>query len=261
MEHPDHELSKEPRGNVAYLMFILGVSVIAVLLLIVEVAVPLTPDTKAILSLCDTALCAVFFVDFLITLFSTRRKLRYLTSWGLLDLVSCVPMLNVFRVGRLARVFRILRVLRGIRSARILASAILQRRAQSTFAVAGLVSVLLLVLGSVAILQFEDAPKSTIKGPEDALWWSVVTLTTVGYGDRVPVTTEGRMVAVVLMIAGVGLFGTLSGFLATWFLAPARQEQGSELAMLRQEIRLLRESIESQPKVPTVREAPPDQDT
>ena len=238
------EHTQEPRGNVAYLMFILGVSVVAVILMIVEAVAPLTPGTRAILDYSDTALCAVFFIDFLITLASTSKKLRYLRSWGVLDLVSCVPMLSAFRVGRLARVVRILRLLRGVRSARILASALMKHRAQSTFSLAALVSILLLVFGSIAMLQFEDTPQGNIKGPEDAIWWSVVTLTTVGYGDRFPVTSEGRLVAVILMLAGVGLFGTLSGFLATWFLAPASREKESDSAALRVEIQRLREAIE-----------------
>ena len=63
-----------------------------------------------------------------------------------------------------------------------------------------------------------QAPNSNIKDAEDALWWSFVTITTVGYGDRFPVTTEGRLVGAVLMICGVGLFGTFTGFIASWFM-------------------------------------------
>ena len=71
------------------------------------------------------------------------------------------------------------------------------------------------------------------------------TITTVGYGDRFPTTTEGRFVAAILMCAGVGLFGTFSGFLAAWFLAPEREEE-SEIAALRQEITSLRQLLETQ---------------
>ena len=53
------------------------------------------------------------------------------------------------------------------------------------------------------------------------MWWSISTMTTVGYGDRYPITSEGRLVAVFLMATGVGLFGTLSGAVASWFLSPA----------------------------------------
>jgi voltage-gated potassium channel len=235
---------RESRTSVAYLLFVLGISVLAMLLLAVGTVANLSPSTRVILDYADTVLCALFFLDFVITLATAPRKLQYLVTWGWLDLLSSVPMVNAFRIGRLARVVRILRVLRGIRSARILAAVILQRRAQSAFLAAGMIAFVVLVFGSIAILQFEDSPQSNIKGPEDALWWTVVTLTTVGYGDRYPVTSEGRIVAVLLMLAGVGLFGTLSGFFASWFLTPTEREHEGEIDALRQEIRSLRDVIE-----------------
>lgn len=234
----------ETRTNVGYLIFILGISLLAVLLLAVGTFIRVDDATARLLDYADTALCALFFIDFMITLVTTPKKLRYLATWGWLDLLSSIPMVNAFRAGRLVRVVRILRILRGIRSVRMVTSIILQRRAQSAFLAAGLISLVLLVFGSLAILQFEDSPQSNIKGPEDALWWAVVTLTTVGYGDRYPVTLEGRVVAVFLMMAGVGLFGTLSGFFASWFLAPAENRQESEIDELRREIQRLRETIE-----------------
>lgn len=63
-----------------------------------------------------------------------------------------------------------------------------------------------------------------------------MTITTVGYGDRFPITPEGRAVAALLMLAGVGLFGTLSGFVTSWFLAPPAQEQHNELELIRAEL-------------------------
>jgi voltage-gated potassium channel len=81
-----------------------------------------------------------------------------------------------------------------------------------------MLALLLIIFSSVSILQFEDAPTSNIKTAEDAIWWSYVTITTVGYGDKFPVTTEGRIIGVILMTAGVGLFGTLTGFISSWFL-------------------------------------------
>jgi voltage-gated potassium channel len=60
---------------------------------------------------------------------------------------------------------------------------------------------------------------------EDALWWAYVTITTVGYGDKFPVTSEGRLIAGFLMTAGVGLFGTFTGFVASWFVEGREDEQ------------------------------------
>ena len=65
------------------------------------------------------------------------------------------------------------------------------------------------------------------------MWWAVTTMTTVGYGDRFPVTTEGRLVGVFLMIAGIGVFGSFSGLVASWFLSPRRQEVDAEIAELK----------------------------
>lgn len=240
--------SAHKSGNsVAYLLLTLAASLLAVVLLAIGALVRLDPASEQVLEYADMALCVLFFADFLITLAASPQKLRYLVTWGWLDLLSSIPMVNALRVGRLARVVRVLRALRGIRSARMLATAILQQRAQSALMASGLITLVLLVFGSIAILQFEDTPQCNIKGPGDALWWSIVTLTTVGYGDRYPVTFEGRVVAVFLMLAGVGLFGTLSGLFASWFLSPTEREKGSEIDQLRSEIRDLRRSIEKRP--------------
>ncbi|HTU99381.1 MAG TPA: potassium channel family protein, partial [Luteitalea sp.] len=93
-------------------------------------------------------------------------------------------------------------------------------------------------------------PASNIKTAEDAIWWAATTITTVGYGDRFPVTTEGRMIAAMLMAAGVGVFGVLSGLLAAWFTEPAqasaqRDEAIAELRALRDEIRMLQERLDA----------------
>ena len=126
----------------------------------------------------------------------------------------------------------------------MLSTALMERRAQSAFLAAALASLLLLVLGSAAIMNFEDLPEANIKGPEDALWWAFVTITTVGYGDRFPVTSEGRLVGALLMTAGVGLFGAFSGLFASWFLAPKAAENRSEIEALREEVAALRKAIE-----------------
>lgn len=127
---------------------------------------------------------------------------------------------------------------------------ILRRRAQSTFLAATLVSLLLVVFGSIAILQFEQVQGANITTAQYPVWWSVVTLTTVGYGDRYPITGEGRVIAGLLMIAGVGLYGTFSGYVASWFLAPGGKEE-PEIISLRAELVPIRELIERRNKAST----------
>ena len=128
---------------------------------------------------------------------------------------------------------RILRVLRGVKSARAVAHFVVARRAQSTFLATLLLTLLVLVLGSVAMLQFETSPDANIRTAEDAMWWAVSTMTTVGYGDRYPTSSEGRMVAVFLMAAGVGVFGTFSGLVASWFLSPSTEHTESDVEQLK----------------------------
>jgi voltage-gated potassium channel len=136
-------------------------------------------------------------------------------------------------------------VLRGIKATKVLTEFILYRRAQSAFLAALLVSVLLVVLSVAAVLQFETSPEANIRTAEDAVWWATVTITTVGYGDKFPLSSEGRLIATLLMTAGVGLFGTFSGFVAAWFLeSPTRQSAELEaLQRLAQEVGELREQL------------------
>lgn len=154
-------------------------------------------------------------------------------------------MFDPLRWGRVARITRIFRLIRGVRATRILAAFILERRSEDAFLAAALISLLLVVFSSVAILHVEiDAEGNNIKTAEDALWWAFATITTVGYGDRYPVTTEGRFVGVLLMAAGVGLIGTFSGSVATWFLEPAAKNKDIELEDMRQELITMRRLLE-----------------
>lgn len=80
-----------------------------------------------------------------------------------------------------------------------------------------LIAFLLLITSSISILIVETDLNSNIKSAEDAIWWSITTITTVGYGDKYPVTTEGRIIATILMIYGVGIFGTISAYFSNKF--------------------------------------------
>jgi voltage-gated potassium channel len=182
--------------------------------------------------------------DFAISLVGAPNRWRYLATWGWIDFLSSIPTLHVARWGRAARVVRVFRVLRGLRATKLLTTLVLRRRAQNTILAATLVALLLVVFCSIAVLHFEDAPESNIKTAEDAIWWALATITTAGYGDRYPVTAEGRFIASILMCAGVGLFGTFSGFLAAWFMGTDRRAQESETAAVRKELAAVREALE-----------------
>ena len=97
---------------------------------------------------------------------------------------------------------------------------------------------------SLAMLQAErNAPGATIRTFGDALWWSITTVTTVGYGDVVPVTATGRMVAVALMIGGVSLLGVVTATLASWIIQRVSEEDATKQAVTVAHIEELREEI------------------
>jgi voltage-gated potassium channel len=112
-------------------------------------------------------------------------------------------------------------------------------------------SVAIVYASSLAMLQVErDAPGGSIKSFSDALWWSVTTVTTVGYGDLIPVTPTGRIVAVALMIGGISLLGVVTATLASWIIERVGEEDAASQAAtaahieeLRAEIRQLAQSI------------------
>lgn len=110
---------------------------------------------------------------------------------------------------------------------------------------------MLVTFGSIAILHFESGTTGTeanILTADDAVWWSFATIATVGYGDRYPVTGEGRLVAVLLMCAGVGLSGTFAAYLAAWFIGPEVEESSeNEMAAIRQELAAMRQLLERDP--------------
>lgn len=198
-----------------YDLFILVISVVAIAMMGLHAALSLDPQTEMLIQYADNALCLFFFADFVRNVRAAENRWRYLMTWGWLDLAASIPTVDFLRVGRAARIVRVLRILRVLRAGRMLSGALLRRR-EGAFWTVVLAATLTVLTGSIAILEFERTT-GNIKTAEDAVWWAITTITTVGYGDRYPVTTEGRLVAVCLMVVGIGLFGTLSGLAASWF--------------------------------------------
>ena len=224
-------------------LLILMLSIYVLVALFIQAAVPISPETTLLIERIDFVICLVFIYDFFVRLYKAESKLSFL-KWGWIDLVSSIPMFEALRWGRFVRIVRILRILRAFRSTKILLDYIFRNRAQGTFGTVALVSVVMVLFSSIAILNLENMPESNIKTPSDAVWWSFVTITTVGYGDKFPVTHEGRAIAAVLMTAGVGLFGTFTAYVASYFLDAEREKEQSEIQQLIDEVRLLRTRLE-----------------
>ncbi|MDB5206616.1 MAG: ion transporter [Flavisolibacter sp.] len=212
---------KQALHPINIIVFFLSLYVIVAL--IVDTFFPLSYEVSRLLHEVDYAICIVFFIDFLHRFFSAKNKWQYM-RWGWIDLLSSIPM-NVFLAGRLFRVFQLLRVIRAMRSIGFLSHYFLKNKIKGAFTSAAMLAFITVVFSAIGILKFEkDIPHSNIKTAEDALWWAYVTITTVGYGDKFPVTSEGRIIAAVLMTVGVGLFGTFTAYVASWFVAKKEEE-------------------------------------
>jgi voltage-gated potassium channel len=161
-----------------------------------------------------TAAWLVFLVDLVV---HARRLVQYLGTWlGRFDLVVVVLTAPWFLItgtgtGKFVILIRLARV------ARIVMAATGARRLFERLGAVALVAVGVVVVGAAVGYRAEHATNSEFKTFGDALWWAIVTLTTVGYGDVVPKTTAGRVDGVMIMITGVAVLGLLAGSLASFF--------------------------------------------
>lgn len=232
------------KSSAAYQLLMLVFCLFALVVQILQVA-STNAEILVILGRADLLLCAIFLIDFGVSFHRAPRKLRYMLTWGWLDLLSALPALDAARWARLARIARVARVLRAMRASRELSALLFRDRGRAAAFAAAMLAFLLIIGSSAAVLHFEQTESANIKHADDALWWAFTTITTVGYGDRYPTTAEGRVVAALLMTGGVGLFSALSGALAAWFLKPDEEAVDAELLLLRSEIGALRDLMEA----------------
>jgi len=198
-------------------ILILVLSLYVLLSLLISTVFQLSGELTVLLNYIDNVICIVFLIDFSIRFKNSENKLEFM-KWGWIDLVASIPSVDFLRAGRLLRLIRLLRVFRALKSTKLIYEHINRNKKQSALTSVALISFLMVVFSSIAILQFEKGINSNIKTAEDAIWWSYVTITTVGYGDKFPVTTEGRIIGSILMTTGVGIFGTFTALVSSWFI-------------------------------------------
>lgn len=211
--------------STSYELFILLISILSLFNLLFLLIPGFDQTTKDVVRIMDGFITVLFMADFLYRLFTAESKTEYFfKNWGWADLLASLPVqqLKIFRVFRIIKVFRLLREF-GLRN---MLAEIRDNRAGSALYLTVFMVLLVLEFGGVAVVYLESSsPDANITNASDAVWWAFVTITTVGYGDQYPVTNNGRLLGMLVMVLGVGLFGVLTGFLANRFLTP--QEEGS----------------------------------
>jgi voltage-gated potassium channel len=215
----------------AFHLIIIILSFYVLISLVVDTFCKVSPEVSKLLSYVDNGICFIFLYDFLKRFVQAENKWKFM-RWGWIDLLSSIPFIEYARAGRILRLIRLLRIVRAFKSTHQLVSHVFRNRRQGALSTALMIAIMVLIFSSISILQFETDPGSNIKNAEDALWWTIVTMATVGYGDKFPVTTEGRLIGAVVMIVGIGLFGTFSGFIASWIAgqqpAPSETAESTE---------------------------------
>ncbi|MDX6256564.1 MAG: voltage-gated potassium channel [Frankiales bacterium] len=191
------------------------------------------------LRISDYVIWAVFLVDYLSRLYLARRRWHFVRTHPLDLIVVIIPTARPLRLLKLARLGAVLGVLarRSRRTPHVRIAA----------AVTGSAVILLFVAAAAMFDAERAAPGSTIHSFGDALWWAATTVSTVGYGDRVPVTVEGRLVAVALMVVGISVLGVVTASVAAWFVDQLRDVREAErredttLTEVMAELRAIRE--------------------
>jgi len=240
----------EPEQLSLYDLFIGMLTVISLGVMLGQFLLPSTAPAQEVLVIMDGLFCAIFMADFFGRLWKAHPKMSYMKWQGVTDLlgsIPAIPALRLFRLFRLARVGRILRIGGPKRVIREFTS----RRAESALYITVLLALLVIMFGSLSVYAFESrAPDANIQSGGDAAWWSLVTITTVGYGDRFPTSPGGRLVGVITMIFGIGLFGVLTSVMATKFMAPSELSESEmpathgDVERLLQELKELNERID-----------------
>jgi ion transport protein len=226
-----HELK-----GAGYEIFIGALSVLSIVNLVLVYAIG-DENLSTVLLWINVLLSVTFLIDFIYRLLSAESRSDYFfRQYGWADLLASLP----FEQAKPLRLFRLVRVYRLLQryGARNIAHSLVRDRAGSALLSLLLLGILVLEFGSLGMLALEQgALGAEIVDASDALWYVVVTISTVGYGDLVPVTNGGRILGVIIIGVGVGIFGTFTGYLANLFLAPRRaaNEPGANAAQGRVE--------------------------
>jgi voltage-gated potassium channel len=210
-----------------------------------------TPDIRAAAHALNWAIWIAFCVDFGVRWAAVRRWDFLRRAWFDLALIVLTPPFLVPESLQGARGLRALRLLRLLRAGAMVGVGLRSARRSfgaRKFHLVALFGVATILLGAAGVFVAEEGQNRAIGSFGDALWWAIVTATTVGYGDVSPVTVEGRIIAVVLMLTGIGMIGVFTATVASFFF---EQDQHSDTEQLEARLnaieRKLDELIDRQP--------------
>jgi voltage-gated potassium channel len=224
-------------------------------LLLLPIVLDLSHSTEATIEGLQWVIWGIFAAELTLKTYLAPHRLAYLRAHWFDLFIVILPFLRPLRLLRSARALRLLagfRMLaftsRAVHSGRM----VLDRYGLKYVLLAGLAT---FFVTTMLVGYFEQDAGGNIEDYEDAFWWAITTITTVGYGDRFPITPEGRGIAVLLMITGISLFSFITANIAAFLVSPNPQSRNeptltdvlNEVRALEQRLIELQEKLEAEP--------------
>lgn len=234
------EQAKKQLKNPGYEIFMALLSVLSLVNIVLYFVIH-DESMRIVVQVMSFVLTFAFATDFIYRMKTAPDRRHYFWhEFGWADMLASIPLAqtNILRLFRLIKVYRLLRDY-GIRN---IGRSLWHDRAGSALLMLLFAGILVLEFGSLALLYLEaDVPDANITDASDALWYVIVTMATVGYGDEYPITNPGRLVGTGIIIVGVGIFGTLTGYLANLFLTPSPAKESGPVPDLEQRLAELKD--------------------
>jgi len=222
----------------------IALSVAMLPLLLAPLVLELSGTAEDAVLAADWAIWATFALELGVKTYLAPTRSTYLRRHWFDVVIVAVPFLRPLRIVRSVRALRALRALRLF--------SFMARASHSTRAILSehglqyvlLVGVLLVSVSAGLVTLFERGGEGTIQGFDDGLWWAATTITTVGYGDKFPVTPEGRGIAVLLMFVGISLFSLITANVAAFLVQPKEEEAVASLDEVLEQLRRLEAKVD-----------------
>jgi voltage-gated potassium channel len=219
----------------SYIIVVLILTIFSLAVMAVQFILPEGTPAWELANLYNNLTCIFFLADFAMHMIAEPRKRDYfIGQQGYFDLLGSIPSFGFLQLGGLLRLFRLSRLFRlrrflNPKNRELLKNEILNNRGSYALLLTILMAMMVISTASVFVEIFESkSPDANITTAGDGIWWAIVTITTVGYGDKFPVTLGGRTTAVFVMFAGVGIIGALASILASFLIPPAKEPEAPE---------------------------------
>ncbi|MEO2508103.1 ion channel [Clostridium paraputrificum] len=213
--------------KVGYDIFMGILALFVVGILVIEMTQTISVQISKIFSIVDNCIWVVFCLDYFVRFGFSKEKISFIKN-NIIDLLSIIPFNSMFKVLRTVKLFKVGKLMRLIKLSKGVKALVLMEKFKdrfksflktNNFIYVLYITVVTILFGAIGISFVEKLPF------DNALWWSFVTTTTVGYGDISPATNIGRIIAVILMVVGIGFVGMLTGTIATYFLGNSNDKK------------------------------------